>query len=125
MGVLCRLWGRMVSQFPLLIPGHDDSLFIPGQKMLPCLYQVMTFSCLYQVKRCFLAYTRSQDFLVYTRSKDASLLIPGEARYSHRCPGCGGRFLAGIMLKSDSWAVCVGGAWAIVTHVFGMILGSE
>ena len=43
--------GRMVSQFPLLIPGHDDSLFIPGQKMVPCLYQVTTIPFLYQVKR--------------------------------------------------------------------------
>ena len=58
-----------------------------------CLYQVTMIPCSYQVKRCFLAYTRSRRFLVYTRSKDDSLFIPGEARYSHQCPGCGGRFL--------------------------------
>ena len=80
--------GRMVSRFPLLIPGHDDSLFIPGQKTIPCSYQV----------KC----------AIHTSVR-----------------GVVGASWAGITLKSDSWIVCVGGAWAFVIHAFGMIPGSE
>ena len=49
----------------LLIPGHDVFLFTPGHNV----------------------------FLLHTRSQYDSLFIPGEACYSHQCPGCGGRFL--------------------------------
>ena len=42
-----------------------------------------SFLCLYQVT----------TFLAYTRSKDGFLLIPGEVRYSHQWPGCGGCLL--------------------------------
>ena len=51
-------------------------------------------SCLYQVVRGFLAYTRSsEDFLLIPGHQGIPLLIPGEVRYSHQWPGCGGRFL--------------------------------
>ena len=58
----------------LFIPGHQRLLFIPGHQRP-------------------LVYTRSSTSFVYTRACSESLLIPGEASYSHQWPGCGGRFL--------------------------------
>ena len=54
----------------------------------------VTVSFVYTRSRHFLVHSRSKrEFLAYTRSQYDSLFIPGEARYSHQCPGCGGRFL--------------------------------
>ena len=65
---------KMESLFSSFIPGHQRLLFIPGHQ------------------RPFV-YTRSSTSFVYTRASSDSLLIPGEASYSHQWPGCGGRFL--------------------------------
>ena len=73
----------MRSLFPSFIPGHQRLLFIPG-------HQQLLFIPGHQRP---LVYTRSSTSSVYTRSSSDSLLIPGEARYSHQWPGCGGRFL--------------------------------
>ena len=85
----------------------------------------LSFLCLYQVT----------TFLAYTRSSEDLLLIPGHqgipCLYQVKCVihtsglGVVGASWAGITLKSDSWAVCVSGAWASAIHACGMILGGE
>ena len=65
---------KMESLFSSFIPGHQRLLFIPGHQRP-------------------LVFTRSSTFFVYTRASSDSLLIPGEASYSHQWPGCGGHFL--------------------------------
>ena len=65
---------KMESLFSLFILGHQRLLFISGHQRP-------------------LVYTRSSTSFVYTRASSDSLLIPGEANYSHQWPGCGGRFL--------------------------------
>ena len=107
----------MVSQFPLFIPGHD-------------------VSCLYQVIRGFLAYTRSsEDFLLIPGHLRISCLyqvIRGFLAYT-RCsvlftPVAGvwwALFWAGITLKSDSWAVCVSGAWVSAIHAWRWFWGAN
>ena len=73
---------KMESLFSLFIPGHQRLLFIPGHQRP-------------------LVYTRSSTSFVYTRASSDSLLIPGEASYSHQWPGCGGRFLG--RYNADEW----------------------
>ena len=51
--------------------------------MIPCLYQVTMIPL----------FIPGHDDSLFIPGQDDSLFIPGEARYSHQCPGCGGRFL--------------------------------
>ena len=106
-----------MSQFPLFIPGHDVS----------CLYQVKGwFLGLYQVIRGFLAYTRSsEDFLLIPGHQGISCLYQVKCAIHTSGWGVVGASWAGITLKSDSWAVCVSGAWASAIHACGMVLGGE
>ena len=72
----------------------------------------VTVSFVYTRSRCFLVHTRSKDSFLLIPGRDVfwftpghnvflltpghntiPLFIPGAARYSHQCPGCGGRFL--------------------------------
>ena len=105
----------MASQYSLFIPGHDDFLFIPGQNE----------SFVYSKSRRFLVYTRSRRFLVYTRSRRFLVYTKGKRAIHTSVRGVVGASWAGITLKSDSWAVCAGGAWATVIHALEVVLGSE
>ena len=50
-------------------------------------------------------------------------LYQGEAIHTSG-RGMGGASSAGILQRSDSWAVCVGGAWASAIHADEMVLDS-
>ena len=76
-------------------------MLIPGHQRLLVYTRSSTSSCLYQVINVFLFIPGHQHPLVYTRSSNDFLLIPGEGRYSHQWPGCGGRFLGGY--NADEW----------------------
>ena len=100
-----------------------------------CLYQGTDICRVDQVIRILLFILGHQQFIVYTRSSaipclypviNDSLFIPGEKWAIHTSDsGVGSASSAGTLQKSDSWAVCVCGAWASAIHASGMILGSE
>ena len=85
---------------------------------------VTTF-LVYTRSRRFLVYSRSRQFLVYTRSRQFLVYKKGKRAIHTSVRGVVGASWAGITLKSDSWAVCAGGAWATEIHAFEVILGSE
>ena len=65
---------------------------------------------------------RQQSF-VYTRSSAIPRPYQGEAIHTSG-HGVGSASSAGKLQRSDSWAVCVSGAWASAIHAEGTVLDS-
>ena len=89
----------------------------------------------HQVINVFLPLSGHRQFFVYTRSStilrlyqviNDSLFIPRGKRAIHTSGrGVGSASSACTLQRSNSWAVCVCGAWARAIHAYGTILGSE
>ena len=101
---------------PCLYQGHRHLLGTPGHQRLLAVKWSSTILRLYQVINNPLFIPGHQRFLVYTREK--------RAIHTSGC-GVGSASSACTLQRSDSWAVCVCGAWASAIHAYGTILGSE
>ena len=84
-------------------------------KTIPCLYQVTMIPCLYQVTIIPCLYQVTMIPCLYQEKRAIHISVLGVV----------GASKAGIMLKSNSWAVCARGTWLIEIHAFEVILGSE
>ena len=84
---------KMESPFPSLIPGHQRLLVYTRSSTSSYLYQVINVFCLYQVINVLLFMPSHQHLSFIPGASSDSLLIPGEASYSHQWLGRGGRFL--------------------------------
>ena len=101
---------------PCLYQGHRHLLGTPGHHRLPAVKWSLTIPRLYQVINIPSFIPGHWRFLVYTREKRA---IHTSGR------GVGSASSAYTLQRSDSWAVCVCGAWASSIHAYLTILGSE
>ena len=116
MGYTRAATGFQVINNPCLYQGHRHLLGTPGHQRLPAVKWSSTILRLYQVINNPSFIPGHQRFLVYTREKRA---IHTSGR------GVGSASSAYTLQRSDSWAVCVCGAWASAIHAYGTILGSE
>ena len=108
--------GFHVIDNPCLYQGHQHLQGTPGHQRLLAVKWSLTILCLYQVINNPLFMPGHQRFVVYTREKRA-IHTSGH--------GVGSASSACTLQRSDSWAVCVCGAWASAIHAYGTILGSE
>ena len=105
------------------IPGHRQSCSYQWASTSAGYIRSSTSSCRWVVINNSSFIPGRQQSIVYTRSSAIPCSYQGETIHTSG-RGVGSASSAGKLQRSDSWAVCVVGAWASAIHTDGTILDS-